>query len=121
MLRRVAAVSFAFLFGTIPLAAAQPASRPSACSLHLKITDEDGTALPKAFVYVHNDRGTNQQANPDRTGQVKTSLRPGLYDLFVAAPGFTPMAQIVDLRSCKPQSLNLMMTFDAEHAGGAAF
>jgi hypothetical protein len=114
----MAAVSFAFLFSTFSLVAAQPASKPPVCSLHIQITDEDGTALPKAFVYVHNERGTNQQAALDRTGKVKASLRPGLYDLFVAAPGFTPVAQIVDLRSCKPQSLNLMMTLDTEHSGG---
>ena len=117
MLRWMAGLSFAFLFGTLSLAA-QPAAASQPCSLHVHITDEDGTALPKAFVYVHNERGINQQATPDHTGRVKTSLRPGLYDLFVAAPGFAPQAQIVDLRSCKPQSLNLMLTLDTEHGEG---
>jgi uncharacterized membrane protein len=118
MLRWMAGLGFAFLAGTFPLAATQPASEPASCPLHVQITDEDGTALPKAFVFIHNERGTNQQATPDRTGQVKASLRPGLYDLFVAAPGFVPTAQIVDLRSCKPQNLNLMMALDAEHTEG---
>ena len=117
MQRWVAGLSFAILSGTFSVAA-QPASHPQGCSLRVQVTDEDGTALPKAFVYVHNERGTNQQATPDRTGQVKTNLRPGLYDLFVAAPGFTPVAQIVDLRSCKPQSLNLMLTLDPDHGEG---
>jgi hypothetical protein len=117
MLRRMAGLSFAFLFGTFALAATQPASEPTSCPLHVQVTDEDGTALPKAFVFIHDERGANQQAAPDRTGQIKASLRPGLYDLFVAAPGFVPSAQIVDLRTCKPQSLNLMMTLDAEHTG----
>ncbi len=114
MLRWMAGLSFAFLFGTFS-PAAQPPAASQPCSLHVQITDEDGKALPKAFVYVHNERGTNQQATPDHTGRVKTGLRPGLYDVFVAAPGFTPQAQIVDLRSCKPQSLNLMLTLDTEH------
>jgi uncharacterized membrane protein len=118
MLRWMAALGIAVLAGTFPLVATQPASEPASCPLHVQITDEDGTALPKAFVFIHNERGTNQQATPDRTGQVKASLRPGLYDLFVAAPGFVPTAQIVDLRSCKPQNLNLMMALDAEHTEG---
>lgn len=117
MLRWMAGLSFAFHLGSFSLAA-QPAATSQACPLRVQITDEDGAALPKAFVYVHNERGTNQQASLDHTGQVKASLRPGLYDLFVAAPGFTPQAQIVDLRTCKPQSLNLMLTLDTEHGEG---
>jgi hypothetical protein len=118
MLHRMAGLSFAFLFAPLPMSGAQPAPAGQACPLHVQVTDEDGTALPKAFVLVHNERGTNQQATPDREGQVKMSLRSGLYDLFVAAPGFTPVAQVVDLRTCKPQNVNLMMTLDAEHSGG---
>ena len=118
MLRQMAGLGFAFLMWTFPLDGAQPASTPASCPLHVQVTDEDGTALPKAFVFIHNERGTNQQAAPDRTGLIKASLRPGLYDLFVAAPGFVPTAQIVDLRTCKPQSLNLMMILDADHTEG---
>lgn len=102
-------------------ASAQPPLTKSGCSLHVQITDEDGTALPKAFVYLHNERGTNQPVSPDRTGQFKISLRSGIYDLFVSAPGFSPQAQIVDLRSCKPVDLNLMLTIDSEHTENDGF
>ena len=76
MLRWMAALGIAVLAGTLPLAATQPASEPASCPLRVQVTDEDGTPLPKAFVFIHNERGTNQQAAPDRTGQVKASLAP---------------------------------------------
>jgi hypothetical protein len=96
-------------------AGAQLPPNKSVCSLHVQITDEDGKALPKAFVYLHNERGTNQQVTPDRNAQFKMNLRLGLYDLFVSAPGFVPQAHVVDLRACKPVDLNLMLTIDTEH------
>ena len=100
-----------------PLATAQaPANRPAGCPLHLQITDEDGTALPKAFVLIHGEHGSNQQFTPDKSGQVKASLHSGMYDLFVSASGFVPQAQIVDLRTCKPVELNLMLNLDSEHS-----
>ena len=99
-------------------ASGQPPAHRSGCSLHLDITDEDGKALPKAFVLVHGEHGSNQQLTPDKTGQVRINLHAGMYDLFVSASGFVPQAQIVDLRSCKPVDLNLMLTIDSEHSDG---
>jgi len=101
--------------GTQSPGSGQPPHR-SGCSLHLEITDEDGKALPKAFVMVHGEHGSNQPLNPDKTGQVKTSLHAGMYDLFISASGFEPQAQILDLRSCKPVDLNLMLKIDSEHS-----
>jgi hypothetical protein len=95
---------------------AQPQPKPSGCSVRLAITDEDGKALPKAFVLVHGEHGSNQQFTLDKNGQVKTNLHAGMYDLFVSAMGFVPQAQIVDLRNCKPVDLNLMLTLDSEHS-----
>jgi len=103
-------------------AAAQPQPQPkgSGCSLHLAVTDEDGKALPKAFVLVHGEHGINQQFTPDKNGQVKTSLHSGMYDLFVSAMGFVPQAQILDLRTCKPVDLNLTLAIDSEHSDNDA-
>jgi hypothetical protein len=94
----------------------QPPVNHPGCSLHLQITDEDGTALPKAYVLVHGEHGSNQELPPDKTGQVKASLHSGMYDLFVSASGFNPQAQIVDLRACKPVDLNLTLSIDSEHS-----
>ena len=96
-------------------AGAQPQPKNPGCPVHLAITDEDGKALPKAFVMVHGEHGSNQQFTPDTNGQVKTNLHAGMYDLFVSAMGFVPQAQIVDLRTCKPLDLNLTLAIDSEH------
>ena len=104
------------LLGVALAATAQPPSNHSGCSLHVHITDEDGTDLSKAFVFVHGEHGSNQQLTPDKTGQAKINLHSGMYDLFVSASGFYPQAEIVDLRSCKPVNLNLMLTLDSEHS-----
>jgi hypothetical protein len=97
-----------------------PAHR-SGCSLHLAITDEDGKALPKAFVMVHGEHGSNQPLAPDKAGQVRTNLHAGMYDLFISASGFEPQAQILDLRSCKPVDLNLTLKIDSEHTEPEGF
>ena len=116
MLRPMTLLIAVSLLGIFVAAEAQtPPERATACALHVTITDEDGTPLPKAFVFIHNERGANQQATPDKTGQFKLSLHSGLYDMFISAIGFLPQAQIVDLRTCKPANINLMMTIDSEH------
>jgi len=118
---------FRNLIGLTLLAAAtgaaalpQPQPKGSGCSLHLAVTDEDGKALPKAFVLVHGEHGINQQFTPDKNGQVKTSLHSGMYDLFVSAMGFVQQAQILDLRTCKPVDLNLTLAIDSEHSDNDA-
>jgi hypothetical protein len=115
--RMMGVLTATWLLGVCAFAQAQPQAKPSTCALHLNITDEDGTALPKAFVLVHGEHGNNQQFTPDKSGQVKAGLHAGMYDLFVSASGFNPQAQIVDLRTCKPIELNLMLTIDSEHSG----
>ena len=100
----------------MPGLAAQAQAKNSGCSVHVEITDEDGKALPKAFVMVHGEHGSNQQFTPDKDGNVKTSLHSGMYDLFVSAMGFVPQAQILDLRTCKPVDLNITLAIDSEHS-----
>ena len=116
MLRRLGQYLSVGLLGIAAASGAQPPPRPAACALHVHVTDEDGAPLPKAFVLVHGEHGINQQFTPDKTGLVKASLHSGMYDLFVSAMGFNPQAQIVDLRTCKPLDVNLMLTIDSEHS-----
>ena len=115
-MRRTTLSLFLCLFGTSLVAAAKSATPPT-CALHAQITDEDGGAITRAFILIHSDYGTklNQQVNLDSSGKFKIALRRGLYSLFVSSPGFAPLAQILDFRSCKPLNLNLMLTIDPDH------
>lgn len=92
-----------------------PPPRHAACSLHAKITDEDGGPI-RAFVLLRSKRGVaaNQALPVDRNAELNTRLAAGFYDLFVSAPGFQPLAQVVDLRSCQPLSLNLTLFFNPD-------
>jgi hypothetical protein len=115
VLRRTTLLFSLSLFGS-PLVAAAQAAPVQTCALHAQITDEDGGVITRAFVLIHSDYGTklNQQVSLDPSGKFKITLRRGLYSLFVSSPGFAPVAQILDFRSCKPLNLNLMMTIDPD-------
>jgi hypothetical protein len=116
VLRRTTLLLSLSLLG-MPLVAAAQAAPARTCALHAQITDEDGGAITRAFVLIHSDYGTklNQQVNLDSSGKFKITLRRGVYSLFVSSPGFVPVAEVVDFRSCKPLNLNLMMTIDPDH------
>jgi hypothetical protein len=113
----MAVLMFVSLFGASIPACAQLSAATQTCPVHFQITDEDGAAIEKAFVLIHSDRASkiSQQVPLDHGGKSRINLRPGLYDLFVSSPGFMPIAEVVDLRSCKPLNVNLMMTIDSEH------
>jgi hypothetical protein len=117
VLRRTTLLLSLSLLGAPLVAAAQSAPAP-ACALHAQITDEDGGAITRAFVLIHSDYGTklNQQVNLDPSGKFKITLRRGVYSLFISSPGFAPVAEVLDFRSCKPLNLNLMLTIDPDHA-----
>lgn len=121
MLRAMAVLMCLALPGGMATAQAPP--EHATCPLHLQITDEDGGVINHAFVLLHGDRSIklNQQVTLDAKGAFKANLRAGLYDLFVSSPGFLPVAQVVDLRACKPVSVNLMLLVDSEHAEGDQF
>ena len=116
MCRSAGVLIFTLWLGVSAASAAQPADTKT-CPLHVQITDEDGGVISHAFVLLHGDRSVKltEQVPLDAKGAAKVNLRAGLYDLFVSSPGFLPVAQIVDLRSCKPVSVNLMLLVDSEH------
>ena len=93
-----------------------PASTP-ACSFHGRISDTLGAAIDRAFVLLYSDRREkiSQQINLNDNGEFTVPLEPGLYDFFIASPGFLPVAKVIDLRACKPFELKLKMQVDKEH------
>jgi hypothetical protein len=98
-------------------APSQSPASPITCSFHGRIADPLGAAIDRAFVLVYSARREkiDRQAALSKNGEFSLQLEPGLYDLFVASPGFVPLAKIVDLRSCKPVELKVKMRVDIEH------
>jgi hypothetical protein len=89
-----------------------------ACTLHAVVTDEDGATIHGIFAVVRAKRpvAAPQPVPISPTGAFRVTLAPALYDLFVTAAGFQPLSEVVDLRSCQPVDLNLMLLLDSEHA-----
>lgn len=88
-------------------------------SLRGNIVDKSGAAI-QAFVLVHSDRWIkiNSQIPVNKNGEFEIQLEPGLYDLFVASPGFLPIARVIEIKSEAPTNLNLTMQLDEEHLQG---
>ena len=85
-------------------------------ALQGQIVDPAGAAI-QAFVLVHSDRWNkiNKQIPVSKYGEFQVQLAPGLYDFFVASPGFLPIARVIEIKSAKPTSLKLTMKIDEEH------
>ena len=120
MLRRYAAIVFAAMLALTspPLRGQDKApSEDAKCSVHGRIVDPMGAVIYRAFVLVYSDawEKIDQQVALNKDGQFDIRLKPGLYDLFIASPGFIPFAKVVDSRSCKPVTLKVKLMVDAEH------
>jgi hypothetical protein len=78
-------------------------------TLHVTVLDLQGAVIPNAHAVVHWDSvgldgvtdnigmKTDQAATSDATGSFSSELPPGVYDLFVAAPGFFPHSEKITL------------------------
>jgi len=87
--------------------------------LHGNVVDPSGAAI-QGFILVHSDRWNkiNKQIPVSKLGEFKVQLAPGLYDFFVASPGFLPIARVIEIKSEKPTTLKLTMKLDEEHLHG---
>ena len=81
-----------------------------------QIQDRVGATI-QAFVLVHSDRGNkiDKQVPVDKEGEFTMELAPGLYDFFVASPGFLPIAKVIEIKDGKRTTLKLTMKVDEEH------
>jgi Carboxypeptidase regulatory-like domain len=96
---------------------AQTSVEPKTCAFTGRIADPLGAAIARAYILVHSDRWlrVNHVIAVNENGEFRAQLGPGLYDFFVGSPGFMPFAREIDLRSCKPVTLNVKMKVDIEH------
>lgn len=96
-------------------AASQRPPSHRTCSLQASITDEDGNPIRAyAMVRTKHAPAANLSLPVSTSGQIRATLEPTFYDLFVSAPGFQPLAQTLDLRSCHASPLNLTLFFNPD-------
>lgn len=102
-MRSLAITSLCLLsFNLIDRAAAQ--SLGNAGTIEGTVTDPSGAVIPKAQVTLHNPvTGHSQSTQSATDGSFRlTNIPPNPYHLEVAAPGFAPFAQNVDVRNAIP-------------------
>ena len=112
---RTASYILATLLSLPSLAQTARPSQIQASTLAIRVTDESGAVIGKAFVLIHSDaleRGnlkpfTLEPENPKpfsmelRTsseGETKGELPSGFYDLFIGATGFAPYCEKIRVR-----------------------
>lgn len=115
-----AMVRLVFLAAVVSILApcvARAQAPTASCTFRGRISDPLGAAISRGFVLVHNQRWTRggQQLTLNDNGEFTVQLRPGLYDLLAASPGFIPIAKEIDLRSCKPVVPKIKLKVDLAH------
>jgi hypothetical protein len=81
-----------------------------AATLHGTVIDSQGAVIPNSHIVVRWDSigldgvteniGTKEDttATADQTGQFQLDLPPGVYDVFVTAPGFSPHCEKITVK-----------------------
>ncbi|HKF47083.1 MAG TPA: hypothetical protein VKB38_06970 [Terracidiphilus sp.] len=101
----------------------QGAHQPAHGVLNGSLIDNGGAAI-QAFVLIHSDRAgnpINKALAVSEYGEFKTDLSPGLYDVFIAFPGYKPVAKLVEIKPGKRATLKLVMEIDEEHYKGTFY
>ncbi len=119
----LAFVSASILLATTLLSGQIPQVVNPTGRLEIEVVDQAKEPISNAFVYVHYSYsfgtvGDVQQKDVvvplGESGRGQSVLRAGLFDVFAAAPGFTPDCRIVEVRSGKSTSALIRMKPDSE-------
>ena len=84
--------------------------------LSVDVADAENAPITDAFVLAHSQFGKKDgTAKLSQNGRFEISLEPGLYDVFVAAPAFTPMCKVVEITRGDTTVLKSRLLPDHEH------
>jgi hypothetical protein len=77
--------------------------------LTVRVTDQLGAVIGKAFVLLHSDALERENPKPfsielrtNSEGAAKGELPSGFYDLFIGSTGFAPRCEKLRVRDGKP-------------------
>ena len=112
---------------SLPLLAqtAKP-SQAQASTLTIRVTDESGAVIAKAFVLIHSDALEQRTLKPftlepenskpfsmelrtSSEGEAKGELSSGFYDLFIGATGFAPYCEKIRVRDGRPLTVKAIL------------
>ncbi len=79
--------------------------------LHLKVSDQDGLAIPSSVELVSQANQVRQKLETDSEGTLVIKRLPfGLYHLQVEHAGFAPVSEILEIRSVLPKDLRVTLS-----------
>ncbi len=78
----------------------------------------ENAPIPYAFVFVHARRGADRTLRVGSHGEFHVELTPGIYDVFVAASGFSPTCKAVSIRGGETVQFSPKLRADSEHLVG---
>jgi hypothetical protein len=116
---RIASCIFAALLCVPSLAQTATPAQVQSSTLRVRVTDQLGAVIGKAFVLLHSD--ALERENPKsftielRTsseGEAKGVLPSGFYDLFIASTGFAPHCEKLRVRDGKPATVKVVLRVD---------
>lgn len=101
----------AFFFAISAIAVSSAQSAGNSGSLTGVVMDPTGAVVPQAIVILSNPvSGYHRSATTDNAGHYQfTNIPLNPYHVTITAPGFTPSAQDVDVRSTVPLQVNLTL------------
>jgi hypothetical protein len=90
-----------------------------ASTLTIRVTDQLGAVIGKAFLLLHADALERENPKPfsmelrtSSEGEAKAELPSGFYDLFVASTGFAPHCEKLRVRDGKPVTVKIILKLD---------
>jgi hypothetical protein len=104
------------VLASLQAASAQTGVNKKSGELRIDVADAaENAPIPRAFVLIHSNYGVQDVApHLDVGGRSNVQLTTGLYDVFVSAPGFTPLCRTIEI-SDHPTTLKARLKPDHEH------
>ena len=114
LLRRPAVAVF-FLFSILSIAGAFAESAGTSGNLAGDVTDSTGAVIPGATITIQNTiSGYTRTTQTDSVGHYEfTNVPFNPYHMVIAAPGFAPFVQDVEIRSAVPVTLKAALQISA--------
>ena len=115
---------FAALLSLPSLAQTSRPAQVQPSTLTVRVTDQVGAVIGKAFVLLHSDALERENPKPfsvelrtNSKGEAKGELPSGFYDLFIGSTGFAPRCEKLRVRDGKAASVKVVLKVDKLMSG----
>lgn len=75
----------------------------------------ENAPITYAFVFIHTRNSADKVLKLGFHGEFQTTLTPGIYDIFIAAPGFAPTCKAISIHAGETTQFVAKLRADNEH------